>query len=387
MMSKTIDDPFIYRPDRPLVVREGGPLSGIKLAVKDLFHVAGWPTGAGNPDWLHSHPVPEQTNSTVKHLLSLGAELTGKTHTDELAYSLNGQNIHYGTLNNPKAPGRLPGGSSSGSAVAVAAGLADIGLGTDTGGSIRVPAAYNGIYGLRPTHNAVSMDHMVPLAPSFDTTGWLINDLELCRTLTGYLIPDAPLTPADRPLAVINESRDLCSVWPQTQNWLEQQDIRFETVSLGIEPVLYGDAFRVLQGYEIWQTHGNWLLSQQPVLAADIQERLNWCAGLTSEDRNRALKIQESLKTTLKSLLEDHLLLLPTTPAAAPLLSTSSVYLKDYRHQLICLTAIAGLCGLPQLHLPWTAVDGAPTGFSLLGGQYEEHLLCNWAQRLLESQQ
>ena len=145
------------------------PLHNLKLAVKDLFHMKGLPTAAGNPDWLATHALPIETNSTVRVLLDAGAEFKGKTITDELAYSLHGQNKHYDALINPAAPAHIPGGSSSGSAVAVSAHLADIGLGTDTGGSIRVPASYQGLWRLRTTHGFVPSDNMVPLAPSIDT--------------------------------------------------------------------------------------------------------------------------------------------------------------------------------------------------------------------------
>ena len=156
-------------------------LAQLRLAVKDLFHIRGIPTAAGNPTWLATHPVPQSTNSSVTALLQLGAQYVGKTVTDELAYSLNGLNIHYPALHNLVTPNRLVGGSSSGSAAAVSTDLADIGLGTDTGGSIRVPASYNGLFGLRTTHGAIACDNMVPLAPSFDTVGWM------CQTLKTYI--------------------------------------------------------------------------------------------------------------------------------------------------------------------------------------------------------
>ena len=154
-----------------------GRLSGLRLGVKDLFYITGMPTTAGNPDWMASHSQPAtDTAPSVVALLNEGAVLVGKTLTDELAYSLEGINQHYGTPVNPKAPDRIPGGSSSGSAVAVAKEHIDIGLGTDTAGSIRVPASYNGLYGLRPSHGVISCEHLIPLAPRFDTVGWLTRD-------------------------------------------------------------------------------------------------------------------------------------------------------------------------------------------------------------------
>ncbi len=165
-----------------------GPLKGLTFAAKDILDVAGRVTGCGNPDWAASHaPV-------VEALLAAGANLAGKTITDELAYSLNGQNFHYGTPANTNAPGRIPGGSSCGSAAATAAGLVDLALGSDTGGSVRIPASYCGLFGLRPSHGLVSLDGVMALAPSFDTLGWLAPNAALLKAVGEVLLPDGPGT-------------------------------------------------------------------------------------------------------------------------------------------------------------------------------------------------
>lgn len=158
---------------------QSGPLSGLSFAVKDVFDIKGNTSGAGNPDWLRTHPPAESTAPALLALLQRGAALEGTTQTDELMYSLNGENAHYGTPINPVAPDRIPGGSSSGSAVAAAAGLVDFAIGTDTGGSIRIPSSYCGLYGFRPTHGAVSTEGLIPLAHSFDTVGWMSRDVNI----------------------------------------------------------------------------------------------------------------------------------------------------------------------------------------------------------------
>jgi amidase len=168
-----------------------GPLTGLTFAAKDVFDIAGHRTGNGNPVWLETHPPAERTASAVQRLLDAGARMVGKTHTDDMAYSLNGENVHYGTPVNPVAPGRIPGGSSSGSVAAVAGGLVDFALGTDCGGSVRLPASYCGVYGLRPTHGLVPADGVVPLAPSFDTVGWFARDAALMRRIGEVLLPRA----------------------------------------------------------------------------------------------------------------------------------------------------------------------------------------------------
>ena len=153
-----------------------GPLSGMAFAAKDIFDVAGHVTGGGNPDWQRTHDPAERTAPAVQALLDAGATLVGKTHTDELTRGILGRNPHYGTPVNPAAPGRVPGGSSSGSASAVAGGVVDFALGSDTGGSVRMPSSFCGLYGLRPTHGRISLDGVLPQASSFDTVGWFARD-------------------------------------------------------------------------------------------------------------------------------------------------------------------------------------------------------------------
>ena len=169
-----------------------GPLQGLSFAANDVFDIAGDRTGNGNPVWLETHPPASHTASAVERLLAAGARMVGKTHTDELAYSLNGENVHYGTPINPRAPGRIPGGSSSGSAAAVAGGLVDFALGTDCGGSVRLPASYCGIYGVRTSHGLIPIDGVADLAASFDTVGWFARDPAMMRRVGDVMLPAAP---------------------------------------------------------------------------------------------------------------------------------------------------------------------------------------------------
>lgn len=351
-----------------------GSLAGLRLGVKDLFHIAGLPTAAGNPDWLASHPLPEQTSPVVMQLLNAGAELIGKTQTDELAYSLNGLNIHYGAPINPRSPERLPGGSSSGSAVAVAAGDIDIGLGTDTGGSIRVPASYNGLFGIRTSHGLISAEQLVPLAPLFDTVGWLARDAKTLAQVGEVLLPDN--------LPRQFERRSLCialllplqngALWtPAHQAWVTQQPLLQQCKSIALNSdwlIRASQCFRTLQGRSIWQTHGDWIATHKPTFAPDIHARFQWCATLTAADQVAAEAERERLQMDICSWFDDvDVILLPTTPGAAPLLGADASWMDTYRSQLMGLTAPAGLAGLPQIHLPVLSDQGAPCGLSLLG--------------------
>ncbi len=166
----------------------GGPLHGLTFAAKDNYQVAGFACCAGNPDWLRTHPPADSTAPAICMLLDAGARLVGKTILDELAYSVAGENIHYGAPINPRAPGRTTGGSSCGSAAAVAGGLVDFALGSDTGGSVRVPASFCGLFGIRPTHGVVPVSGLVPHVPSADTVGWFARDGRTLRHVGEVLL-------------------------------------------------------------------------------------------------------------------------------------------------------------------------------------------------------
>ncbi len=392
-----VDNPFLTLSNavwsESAVTDNALSLSGLRLAVKDLFHMAGLPTSAGNPTWLATHPIPTKTASSVTALLNNGAIFCGKTITDELAYSLNGQNIHYGTPSNPVTPDRLPGGSSSGSAVAVASGLADIGLGTDTGGSIRVPASYNGLFGLRPTHGVIPVDNMVALAPSFDTVGWLTKDLNTLEKTASVLLKNKPTKEFNNILIaknLIDQVEHVKELNIQLQTWREQKRFPKES-SIVIDTKAWktSETFRTLQGAEIWQEHGDWvnevagLDKDRAVFAPDIQLRFDWCKTLSSADVAAAKQQRQRFTDWLENEIEGSVLIIPTTPGLAPLFDAPDDELAAYRNQLMDITAIAGLAGLPQLHLPVCTLDGAPCGLSLIGSKGSDLTLIRFAKTLL----
>lgn len=376
---------FLYICDAPQNVP--GQLNHIRLGVKDLFQVAGLPTTAGNPDWLKSHDLPEVTAPCVTALLEAGATLIGKTLTDELAYSLEGINLHYGTPINPSAPHRLPGGSSSGSAVAVANGSIDLGLGTDTGGSIRVPASYNGIYGFRPSHGAVSCEHLIPLSPRFDTVGWLAKDFKIIKQAGNILLP----SPANHKLShLVVANLPGIDLWNRSyQKLLDTWSLHFDSIQfIELTNQFLADAsqaFRILQGREIWRIHGEWITQQQPNFADPICDRFIWCSGLTLEDKKdaeiAAQKFSNFWQTNVLPSI-NHVLLMPTTPGAAPLLNTPARKLEAYRNSLMGLTAPAGLTRAPQISLPYLTDQQSPWGISLLGVHGCDMALLDCASKL-----
>ena len=361
---------------------ETGPLAGLSLAVKDVFHVKGHRTGAGNPDWLRTHSAAETTAPAVQRLLDAGAHIVGKTHTDELAYSLNGENVHYGTPVNPNAVGRIPGGSSSGSAAAVAGGLVDFAIGTDCGGSVRLPASYAGIFGFRPTHGRIPLDGIVPLASSFDTVGWFARDARLLEKVGRVLL--AAQTDARPPRQLLLASDAFTLAGDAVTAALQPALNRISTAIGPVRPVTVSPEglsewmqfFRVLQGAEIWANHGTWIREVQPAFGPGIRERFEWTATIPQAAVDRAKEKREQVATRMEAFLgEDTVLCLPTAPGIAPLRNTPSDELEAFRAQALSLLCVAGLARLPQVNLPFGTLDGCPAGLSLIGPRGTDMLL------------
>ncbi len=361
---------------------ETGPLAGLSLAVKDVFHVKGHRTGAGNPDWLRTHSAAETTAPAVQRLLDAGAHIVGKTHTDELAYSLNGENVHYGTPVNPNAVGRIPGGSSSGSAAAVAGGLVDFAIGTDCGGSVRLPASYAGIFGFRPTHGRIPLDGIVPLASSFDTVGWFARDARLLEKVGRVLL--AAQTDARPPRQLLLASDAFTLAGDAVTAALQPALNRISTAIGPVRPVTVSPEglsewmqfFRVLQGAEIWANHGTWIREVQPAFGPGIRERFEWTATIPQAAVDRAKEKREQVATRMEALLgEDTVLCLPTAPGIAPLRNTPADELEAFRAQALSLLCVAGLARLPQVNLPFGTLDGCPVGLSLIGPRGTDMLL------------
>ncbi|MCC2615721.1 amidase [Aestuariibacter halophilus] len=368
-MPVPINNPFVSTTKPPLPSGKG-MLEGKRLAVKDVFDVENTVTGFGNPTWAARQRPATNTATVVQQLITAGAQWAGKTITDEFAYSLEGQNIHYGIPLNPVAPERLPGGSSSGSASAVAQRLADIGLGTDTGGSIRVPASYMGLFGFRPTHGALDTDGLQPLAPSFDTVGLLTRDpvtLHRCLIACG-LTPMAAFQ--NGPLGTINALFEQAEHGPQLLRLFDQLASKPEPRDSLSQRQLdeAANAFVTLQGAEIWQRLGPWLKAHQPIVSPAIKARLDHCASLTDADIEAATQVRHQIIQWSQQALSDNgILVLPTTPGPAPLINMSDTQRAAYRTTLLSFTCLAGLAGLPQLHVPQGQLHGAPVGFSLIG--------------------
>ena len=372
----------------PLRGASSGPLAGLTAAVKDMYDIAGERTGGGNPTWLAAHPPAATTAPAVRRLLEAGADIIGKTVCDEFFFSITGANAHYGTPLNARAPGRLPGGSSSGSAAAVGAGACDIALGSDTGGSVRVPAALNGIYGIRPTHGRVDLAGAMPMAPSFDTAGWFAAGPGLLRKLGGVLLEGAGDAAPPRRLIVAGDgfARADAAVQSVLRSFLARaaallpaaEDIR---VCPDVDP--WRAAFRTIQGYEIWGIYGRWIEQHKPRLGPGIAERMAYAATVTEAAAAVARETAQQARQRIRDLLpRGAVMVLPTAPSIAPPTATSAEALETFRAGVMALTCIAGLGGVPQVTLPAGLVDGCPVGLSLIGGAGADEMLLDLAVAL-----
>jgi amidase len=371
-----------------------GPFVGCTFAAKDLFDIAGHVTGAGNPQWLATHGPATQTAPPVAVLIAAGARMIGKTITDELAYSLNGDNIHYGTPRNSKAPDRVPGGSSSGSAAAVAASLCDFALGTDTGGSVRIPGSFCGLFGIRTSHGAISTAGLVPLMPSFDTVGWFARDPKMFQKVGDVLLPEFSQSPLPSRLLIANEGLEALDieVRPAFRKAIDTISGFFDEVKAisiadeeGLAP--WRDVFRIASAYETWAVNGAWVSAHGGSLSTPIAERFAFAKSVTPKDAAQAQRRRDELGKRVRVLVDtDTVLCIPTAPGPAPTLGAKGQSIEEFRQRTQRLTSVAGLAGLPEVTLPGLAeIDGLPLGLSLIGAAGADRTLLALANKLIAS--
>jgi len=367
-----------------------GPLLGLTFAVKDIYDVAGHRTGFGSPDWLRTHEAATRTAPAVQRLLDAGAHLVGKTQTDELTWSLTGENAHYGAPMNVNAPGRITGGSSSGSASAVAAGVVDFAIGSDTGGSVRLPASFCGILGMRPTHGRIPLDGVRPLAPSFDTCGWFARDAAVFERVGRTLLCDETPAPPPARLLIAEDSLKVAgetvahALGPALDKIAALVGMP-EPVTVGDEPLTrWIDYFRFLQGAEAWACHGEWITREKPALGPGVKERFAGAATVGPEDITRAGTRREEIARRMAEMLEGGTVLaLPSAPGIALLRNSPPQALEELRARALPILCIAGLARLPQVSLPLADLNGCPLGLSLIAARGNDTLLLKLASRLM----
>jgi Asp-tRNA(Asn)/Glu-tRNA(Gln) amidotransferase A subunit family amidase len=367
----------------PLVAgSSSGPLVGRRVAVKDLFAIAGHRVGAGVPAYLADAPHESGTAPAVQALLDAGADVAGIARTDELAYSIAGANPHYGTPPNARVPGGLPGGSSSGPASAVALGQADLGLATDTGGSIRVPASYQGLWGLRTTHGRVRREGLVPLAPSFDTVGWLTRDRAVLAAASRVSAIGAPAVAAP----------DRFALAPRLLDGLaEPVREAFSTWAAGVETdetdlgdvAAAQEAFRVVQAFEAWESDGAWLTAHPDAVSGAVATRFRAAAAVSADEAAAARDALAAHRERFTRALDGAVLLLPSAASVAPQSTADAAEIDAVRVQTLRLTCLAGVLGAPALSAPLLEPGGAPLGVCLVGPRDSDDALIHLAAGLV----
>jgi len=373
----------------PIAGAATGPLAGLTCAVKDMYDIAGYRTGGGSPDWLAAASEANSSAAAVRRVLDAGATLIGKTICDEFFFSVTGANAHYGTPVNPRAPGRLPGGSSSGSAAATAAGACDFALGSDTGGSVRVPASFCSVYGIRPTHGRVHLSGAMAMAPSFDVAGWLANAPGVFRRVGQALLEGTSHPAKIEALIVLEDAFEqvdapagalLRSALAAVASDLPAPK-QAHVAPEGLDP--WRECFRVIQGFEIWGIYGEFIERRRPRLGPGVRERLAFAAKVSQRDAEEARKLRARARDQIRRLAKPGTVLaLPTTPGIAPRTDVPVDALEPFRANVMRLTCIAGLSGLPQVTIPIGAVSGCPVGLSFIGWAGGDEILLDLAVRL-----
>lgn len=384
-----MSSPFVSGGPVRIAGAPGGPLAGLTFAAKDLFDVAGHPTGGGNPDWARQNPVPTRHAWAVQRLLDAGATLIGKTMTDEVSLGILGENPFDGTPLNPLAPDHVPGGSSSGSASAVAQKLCDTALGTDTGGSVRVPASFCGLYGIRPTHGRLDLTGMMSQAPSSDTAGWFARDATTFARVSEVLLGE-PI-PRALPTTLIVASDAFGFADPDTSVALTPLVRRLSTLVKEVREEImappglstWARAQRTLQPWEAWQTFKAWIERDNPRLQWSVARGLALASTISESERQWAEQMRLEARARLRWLLPPGTILcLPSTPFPAPRKGLPLSVLVPLRARITTMEAHGGLTGVPQVSIPGATVDGLPIGLSIIGAHGSDATLVAVARAL-----
>ena len=388
------DDPlraFCQHPTPAIDGADNGPLHGLTFAAKDMFAVEGWRCCSGHPAWLASHDAATCTAESVSRSLAAGASLIGKTQMGALAFDASGVNPHYGTPINPRASKRVPGGSSSGSAVAVASGMVEFALGTDSACSVRLPASYCGLFGIRPSFGRVPTDGVIPLSPGIDTVGWFARQGEILRDV-GQVLLNRPETSAEplSKLLIATDAFELCS--PEAQAALQKSVAllgeRFESVEEcrvmreSDDPLLVMVWYHAdrIQRWQVRQQHDAWLEEHEPEYGSGSWDSIKAASAVEARESE---EVRARVRKRLNGLLEGGgVLCLPTASGPAPFLDATREVTRPQTWASLVLCSIAVLGQLSQISLPGTEVDGAPIGLSLIGAWGSDERLLDLAAEL-----
>lgn len=367
-----------------------GALENKKFVVSDCIDIKDTANGLGNPTWLAQQKVAKANAPAVDLLLKKGAIFVGKTQMDEFGLGLHGRNPHYPEIKNPDSEGRLIGGASCGAVAAVVNGEADIGLGTDLNGGIRVPALYAGLYGFKSSSSAVDMTGISCIAKEETSLGWVAKNLSDIRKVATILTPMSPLMTVERIVVLDSLFQDIPD---EAKVKLEKliasspyKIVRSKAISKIITNKA-AESFKVISTVRGLRNIEPWIESNHPVLSNEIKMQMKWLSTLKYKDERIALEQRDLVQSVLESLLDEKtLLLIPTTTNIAPPVSASDEQLYKLNSVILKYTSLASLADLPQLHLPWFSVNDSPWGISLLGKKGMDRQLIDAAIRWKQNQ-
>mgnify|MGYP001450977369 FL=1 len=371
-----------HSPKKDISLNEYGLLSNLNFVLKDMCDVKNLKTSCGNPDFFKKCDFANDYAPFLKDLLNEGPVLKGITVCDEFFYSLIGENGHYGTPTNLNAPSCVPGGSSSGSAAALTTDLYDFSIGSDTGGSVRIPASFCGLIGMRPTHNRINTKGVYPMAPSFDTVGWFANNPEIFQKVGNVLLNNIERSNVDfKQYVVAEDLLELCDAEVQDNfnNYINVNipNINKTRLSTNTKAII-ADNFRILQGAEVKENIIPWIEKNKPNISPEIRSRIDMASKITDIEVNRALIFRKTLIDEIeKSLPEGTIAVFPTSPFSAPKSGQDDESLGSFRKRLMELTSIAGMTSRPQITIPRLKDKSGPVGISLLGWKYSDEILLN----------
>lgn len=367
-----------------------GALENKKFVVSDCIDIKDTPNGLGNPTWLAQQNVAKANAPAVDLLLKKGAIFVGKTQMDEFGFGLHGRNPHYPTVKNSNCEGRLIGGASCGAVAAVINGEADIGLGTDLNGGIRVPALYAGLYGFKSSSSAVNMNGISCIAKEETSLGWVAKNLSDIRKVATILTPMSPLMTVDRIVVLDSLFQDIPDeAKVKLEKLIASSPYKFVR-SKAISKIITNKAaesFKVISTVRGLRNIEPWIESNHPVLSNEIKMQMKWLSTLKYKDERIALEQRDLVQSVLESLLDEKtLLLMPTTTNIAPPITASDEQLYKLNSVILKYTSLASLADLPQLHLPWFSVNDSPWGISLLGKKGMDRQLIDAAIRWKQNQ-
>ena len=371
-----------HSPKKDISLNEYGLLSNLNFVLKDMCDVKNFKTSCGNPDFFKKCDFANDYAPFLKDLLNEGPVLKGITVCDEFFYSLIGENGHYGTPTNLNAPSCVPGGSSSGSAAALTTDLYDFSIGSDTGGSVRIPASFCGLIGMRPTHNRINTKGVYPMAPSFDTVGWFANNPEIFQKVGNVLLNNIERSNVDfKQYVVAEDLLELCDAEVQDNfnNYINVNipNINKTRLSTNTKAII-ADNFRILQGAEVKENIIPWIEKNKPNISPEIRSRIDMASKITDIEVNRALIFRKTLIDEIeKSLPEGTIAVFPTSPFSAPKSGQDDESLGSFRKRLMELTSVAGMTSRPQITIPRLKDKSGPVGISLLGWKYSDEILLN----------